>query len=292
MHSRSLLLAFGLSLVLITLSFAAEEDPVLAKAGEILFRKSDMERLISYSPPALKKMMEENPQQKVALIKRIMDQKIIARVARKTDFDKKPAIKDQLQYLVDDFLSSSYLMETVLSRIAVSEEDVKQYYKANEQKFSIPEQVKARHILIKVPFGTTGEVRKKGREKAEAMIEWLKRGESFERLAESNSEDPDSAKKGGDLGYFARGRMPKPFEEAAFSLKPGQISGVVETDYGYHIISVEDRREAKTRSFEEMKDSIRKQLTEELSKSKLEEFFKQASQDAGLEIYSDRILAK
>ena len=292
MRSKSALLVFMCLCVWMSLSFAADEDPVLAKAGEILFRKSDLERLISYSPPTLKKMLEENPQQKIALIKRIMDQKIIARAARKADFDKKPPIKDQLQYLVDDCLSSSYLMDVVLSRIAVSEEDVKQYYKANEQKFFIPEQVKARHILIKVPFGTTGEARKKGREKAEAMIEWLKRGESFERLAEKNSEDPDSAKKGGDLGYFARGRMPKPFEEAAFSLKPGQISGIVETDFGYHVISVEDRREARTRLFEEVKDSIGKQLTDELTKSKLEEFLKQASQEAGLEIYSDKILSK
>jgi peptidyl-prolyl cis-trans isomerase C len=276
----------------VSFSFAAEDDPILAKAGEILFRKSDLERLISYSPPALRKMMEENPQQKIAMIKRIMEQKIIARVARKADFDKNPSIKDQLQYLVDDFLTSAYLMDVVLSPVAVSEDDVKQYYKANEKIFFIPEQVKARHILIKVPFGTTGEARKKGKEKAESMLEWLKRGESFERLAEKNSEDPESAKKGGDLGFFTRGRMPKPFEEAAFSLKPGQISGIVETDLGYHIISVEDRREAKTRSFEEVKDSIRKQLADDLTKSKLEEFLKQVSQEAGLEVYPDKILGK
>jgi peptidyl-prolyl cis-trans isomerase C len=270
----------------------AEEDPILAKAGDIAFRKSDLDRLLSYSPPYLKKQLEENPDYKVTLITKIMEQKILSDIARKEGFDKKADVKEQLQYLVDDFLTKEYLTKVIIADVTVSDSDLEQYYKSNEKSFHIPEQVKARHILIKVPFGVSKEEKKKAKDRAEQILEWLKKGEKFETLAEQYSEDPKSKAKGGELGYISKGQMPKPFEEAAFSLKIGEISSVVETDYGYHIIQVDDHKEARTRTFEEVKEQIKKQLTDERSRSKAEEFIKKAVKDSGLEIYREKIVVK
>ncbi|MEF9427547.1 MAG: peptidylprolyl isomerase [Candidatus Mariimomonas ferrooxydans] len=92
--------------------------------------------------------------------------------------------------------------------------------------------------------------------------------------------------------YFPRGRMAKPFEDAAFSMKPGEISDIVETEYGYHIIMAEGHRPAITRTFEEVKELIQKQITDKMSKSRAEEFIKKATEDAGLKIFSDKIMGK
>lgn len=267
----------------------AEEDPVLAKAGDYLFRKSDLDRLIAYSPEYIQKQLKGNPQQRAQLVKHLMRQKVLSDLARKEGFDKDADIKEQLRYIIDDFFSKEYLLRKVTEAVKVTDDDVQKYYKDNKEKYSIPDQVRARHILVKVPLGASPEEKKKAREKAEAMIGWLLKGEKFEKLAEAYSDDPDTKKKGGDLGYFSKGRMPKSFEDAAFFMKTGQISDAVETDYGYHIIMVEDRKEGWTKPFEEVKDGIRKQLTDELTRAKTEEIITKAAKDAGLEIYSEKI---
>ena len=201
-------------------------------------------------------------------------------------------MKEQIQYLIDDFLMKEYLMKRVMKGVSVSEEDVKRYYNENEAKYTTPLQVRVRHILIKVPFGSSAEEKKKAGEKAEGILGWLKKGEKFEKLAEAYSEDLDSKTKGGELGYVSRGRMPKAFEDTAFSMRPGQVSEPIETDYGYHIIEVQERKEAKTSPLEEVRESIRKQLTDEMTRKKVDEFIKKVAQVSDLEVYSEKILEK
>jgi len=288
--SRSMLLAWFCLVFLVSISIGAEEDPVLGKVGKTVFRKSDFDRLIRYSPPALQKQIQENPQYIEAVVRRILEQKSVSDWARKEGFDREPEVKEQIQYLVDDFLMKEYLIKKVMKDVSVTEDEMKRFYHDNEVKYTTPLQVRVRHILIKVPFGSSAEERKKAREKAEGVLGWLKKGEKFEKLAEAYSEDPDSKSKGGELGFFSRGRMPKVFEDAAFSMKPGQVSEPVETDYGYHVIEVQDRKETKTRPFEEVRESISKQLTDEMTKKKVDEFMKKVAQEAGLEVYLDKIL--
>jgi peptidyl-prolyl cis-trans isomerase C len=197
-----------------------------------------------------------------------------------------------LGYVIDDFLSKEYIAQNIIDKIKIKDEELKDYYEKNISRFTSPEQVKARHILIKVPFGASLEDKAKARDKIKNILEWLKKGEKFETLAEQYSEDITSNKKGGELGYFQRGRMPKAFDDMAFSMKPGQISDVVETDYGYHIIEVQDKREAKTKTFEEVKDSIRQQLTEEITRKKIDEFIQKIEKDSGFKVYTERLIEK
>ncbi len=137
-----------------------------------------------------------------------------------------------------------------------TDEEMRQYFQEHPQLFSRPAQVRARHILIKVA-PEAGEAEKTlAREKIEAVQRKLKAGADFAEMAKEFSEGP-SKTRGGDLGYFGRGRMVKPFEEAAFALESGQISDVVETPFGYHLIKVEDKREASTIPYEQAKDRLR-----------------------------------
>jgi peptidyl-prolyl cis-trans isomerase C len=145
--------------------------------------------------------------------------------------------------------------EKITPGLEVPEKEVKSYYNNRPELFKRPEQVKARHILIKVDPKATESQKVEARKKI-TEIQWkLKGGEEFAELAKAYSEGP-SAPKGGDLGYFGRGKMVKPFEDAAFTLKPGEVSKPVETRFGYHLILVEEKKSASTVSYEEVKEKL------------------------------------
>jgi peptidyl-prolyl cis-trans isomerase C len=271
---------------------ADEPDPVLGKVGDYAIKKSDFDKMISSLPPVTQRSIQSNPEQKANLVRMILEAKVIADRAKKEGVGQKPEEIVYLQFLINNFLAQEYKTKVVLKSVTVTEEDLKKHYTANEKKYTDPEQVKARHILIKVAAGAPVEEKKKAKEKAEGLLKRLKDGEDFSKLADEFSEDPTTKKKGGDLGFFPRGRMVKPFEEAAFSLKNGQMSGVVETQFGYHIIKVEDRKEAKVKPFEEVRESVKTQVEAEMGKAKVDEFVKKITQESGLEVYREKIVGK
>jgi peptidyl-prolyl cis-trans isomerase C len=276
-------------LMMVPVSFAVEDDPVIAEAGEYIIKKSDLERQISYLIPDKQKHLRENPQQKVTFIKRMLQLKVFSALARKEGLDKRVDVNERLQIIIDDFLTREYLDKVVVKDITVTDEDIEQFYKINKEKFFVPEQVKARHILVKVSPDATGDEKKKAVEKAEGVLERAGQGDDFAKLAEEYSDDPGSRQRGGALGFFGKGRMVKSFEDAAFSLKPGQISGIVETRFGFHIIKVEDHKEAHTRPLEEVRDIIKTQLHDDLARTRSAEFIKKTSEETGLKIYPERI---
>ncbi len=140
-----------------------------------------------------------------------------------------------------------------------TDEEVKQFYDENVDRFGNPEQVRASHILIKTEnMDEAGKAEAK--KKAEEILAKARAGEDFAHLAMEHSEDLGSKAKGGEY-VFARGRMVKPFEDTAFSLEVGQISDLVETQYGYHIIKLSEKIPAKTESFDDVKDRIKLELT-------------------------------
>jgi len=166
----------------------------------------------------------------------------------------------QVEYVVLD-------LEAVKKGIAVSEEDLRKYYSENEKRYTAPEERRASHILVKADKDAPKAEREKARAKAETLLaEIRKNPQSFAELARKNSDDEGSAPKGGDLEFFGRGQMVKPFEDAAFALKPGETSGIVETDFGYHIIQVTGARGGEKKSFEavrgEVENEVRSQLVQ------------------------------
>ena len=148
-------------------------------------------------------------------------------------------------------------------KINVTDADSKKFYDENPDKFKTAEQIRASHILIKPdPNGDPNVAKAAAKSKAEELLKKVKEGADFAELAKADSGCP-SAAKGGDLGMFGRGRMVKPFEDAAFALKPGETSDVVETQFGYHIIKVTEHQDANTVPFEQAKEDIVKNLTQQ-----------------------------
>jgi peptidyl-prolyl cis-trans isomerase D len=145
--------------------------------------------------------------------------------------------------------------------LQISRADLQAYYDAHRDQYRVPEQVKVSHILIKTPLpGPDGKVDEKGVAEAQAraadLLKQIRNGANFEELAKKYSEDPGSAKEGGSLGWVPRGRTVPEFEKVAFSLPKGQISDLVKTSYGFHIIRVDDKQEAHLKTLEEVKDQI------------------------------------
>jgi peptidyl-prolyl cis-trans isomerase C len=157
-------------------------------------------------------------------------------------------------------MAIKYLIERRFGEgTSVSDEEAKAYYDGNPKDFMRPEQIQAKHILIKVSPKADKSEKAAARKKIEEIQAKLKKGEDFGALAKEFSEGPSSA-KGGDLGWFERGRMVKPFEEAAFALKPGEVSNVVETPFGYHLIEVTDKRPATKMAYADVKEKLQQYL--------------------------------
>ena len=158
--------------------------------------------------------------------------------------------KRKIKYLMID-------LQSLRSRVTIPPQDVRRYYDQNIEQFSTPEQVKASHVLIKVAEGTDDAA---ARKQAEDVLAQARAGKDFAELAKQHSQDDSNNKNGGDLGFFGRGAMVKEFEDAAFAMQPGQISEVIKTQFGYHVIKVTDKKAAETRPFEQVKPQIEDQL--------------------------------
>lgn len=144
--------------------------------------------------------------------------------------------------------------------LTAEQEQVRNFFNANNERYHTDEQVRARHILLRIEDGASEEAVAEVRVKAEAILTRLQGGEDFADVAKAESEDPSSALRGGDLGLFGRGQMVGPFEEAAFSLEPATLSELVRTQFGFHILQVEEHNEAIDRSY----DEVAKEIAEEL----------------------------
>ena len=161
-----------------------------------------------------------------------------------------------------DLAIRKLLDDQIGGKSTVSEKESRAHYDSNLKSFKKPEQVRASHILIKVDPGADEAKKAEARTKIESLQAKLKNGEDFGAVAKEYSEGP-SGPKGGDLGFFGRGQMVKPFEETAFSMKPGQVSGMVETRFGYHLIMVTERTPESTLSYEEAKDRLEQYLKQQ-----------------------------
>ncbi|MGM0557538.1 MAG: peptidylprolyl isomerase [Myxococcota bacterium] len=172
--------------------------------------------------------------------------------------------------------------------IKVTDEDAKEYYTKNAESFEKPQRVKASHILLKAE----GEDEKKAAEakkKAEELVKKAKGGADFAELAKTHSEGP-SAKRGGDLGFFPKGRMVPEFDEVAFQMKKGDISEPVKTRFGYHVIKVTDKKEAGKQSFADAKEEIMQRLEREKLREGMDGFIKKLREDAEIEKNEDNIV--
>ena len=176
-----------------------------------------------------------------------------------TYFDSKKA-----EYRVGEQRKIKYLLldrDQARQKVVVPPSDVQRYYNENIQQYQTPEQVHARHILLNTPGKDEAAVRKQ----AEAILAQIKGGADFAALAQKVSEDEGSKANGGDLGFFEKGRMVPEFETAAFAMQPGQVSDLVKSQFGFHIIKVEEKRAATSQSLDQVRPQIQQQLTMQIA---------------------------
>jgi peptidyl-prolyl cis-trans isomerase C len=184
-----------------------------------------------------------------------------------------------------DGMSADKLVESeIAGKVTVKPEAVTDFYQKNQDKFQQGPRVRASHILIGIPQNADAATKQQAKAKADALLKDLKAGQDFAATAKANSQDPGSAPNGGDLGYFEQGQMVPPFEQAAFALKPGEMSEVVETQFGYHIIKVAEKQESRVVPLEEAKGQIEEYLTQQNRHAQTELFVNALRAKAKVEI--------
>ncbi len=174
-----------------------------------------------------------------------------------------------------DLRSTLYLRKLLEKGNPITEDSLKKYFQENKASLDTPEQRRASHILVKT------------KEEAQAVKKRLDKGEDFATVAKEKSIDP-SAQNGGDLGLFGRGQMVKPFEDVAFKLEVNQVSGVVQTEYGFHIIKVAEKIAGKSFTFEEKKEEVRVALQQQLVQEKSQEYIEKIKKEAKIENFATK----
>ena len=177
---------------------------------------------------------------------------------------------------------NALIKKRIADKIKISEEESQEFYREHPELFKQPEQVKASHILVKVEQGADEGKKTAARSKIEKIQRQLKKGEDFATLAQKNSEGP-SASRGGDLGYFKRGSMVKPFEDAAFALEVNQVSGVVETMFGYHLIKVFDKKPEQQLAYAQVKGELQEHLKQQKLKLEVDTYLDGLKKSASIE---------
>jgi peptidyl-prolyl cis-trans isomerase C len=242
--SRNKLIAAALiAFTGMTLPVLAQDanDPVVAKIDGIEVTQSDLNLAIDNLDPQLAQLPDD--QKKLAALSTVIDAKVIAEKARAEKIEDTPEFKNRLEFIVDRELHNAYFKKHVVDTI--TDADIKTRYDAEVAKLPPVEEVRARHILVKTE------------DEAKTVIKELGDGKDFAELAKAKSTDPNKS-DGGDLGYFKKGMMVPEFEKAAFEMKKGDVSTApVKTQFGFHVIKVEDKRTAPPPEFDQVKEQVK-----------------------------------
>lgn len=257
LRAKGPLAVFGLLLGLMAPALlapaAAQEEPT--DRGELLIatvdgreiRQADVSAFVASLPPQTQQLPSE--QLLPLVLQELINTKILVKLARRDGLDKGPEFKRQIDSAAEQILRQIFLEQ--LSESAVNDEAIQKYYDENIVSAEGDVEVRARHILLETE------------EEALAVVEEIEGGADFEQLARDRSTGP-SAPAGGDLGYFRREAMVAPFSEAAFAMTAGEVSAPVQTQFGWHVIKVEDRRETAPPPLDQVRDEITRQLFREV----------------------------
>lgn len=207
------------------------------------------------------------------------------------DEDYKEALKQmnlseaQMKSDIEKALATEkFVVDTFVNKTTVSEKEIKDFYDNNPDRFKQFEQVQASHILIKLKPDANESEQAEALKKIKDIQEKLKKGEEFAELAKAHSQCPSSS-KGGDLGYFERGQMAPPFEEAAFNLKSGEVSDIVKTQFGYHLIKVADKKPEGMIPFDKIRERLGQYLKQEKVQKEVREFVAKVRKEAKVETF-------
>lgn len=267
---RRLLLALTVTTALAGVAYAAD-DYVMMKVNSQDVTQSEVNRMWSGLFPAgqAPELATMQPDMREKILRGIMTERLMLDEALKQGVDKSDAVKNELEEVKRKIVVRNFIEAKTPE---ISDAQLKADYDALVLKLRNEKEVRARHILV--------ETEKEAKD-AKAKIDG---GKSFEEVAREYSKDPGSAKQGGDLGYFTKDKMVKEFATAAFGMKKGQVSAPVKSNFGWHIIKVEDIRPITIPTFNEVKEGLRQTAQEK----KLEEYIRGLVKSASVTVYDEK----
>ncbi len=224
------------------------KEKVLAKVATHQITESDLEHMLKNLNPQIAANFQ-GEQGKQALLQELVNQKLFYLEALENSIENDPKFQSEFEKLKENFMTQ-YSIQNLINSASVTHEELEAYYNENKDTFVSPKQVQASHILVS-DVKLAGEIKGK-----------ISQGEAFESLAKEFSTCP-SKERGGDLGMFGEGQMVPEFEEAAFKMSIGEISEPIETQFGFHIIKVTDKKESGLLSFEEVRSNLLRNMMAE-----------------------------
>ncbi len=237
-------------------------------------------------PPSYKSMFT-NMDQMRKLLDRQIENTLFSEEAKRLKLDQNRSVKDKIEEFTKGILMQALIESQVSNTIAVSEKEIEKYFKTHQDEFRVPEKVKVTHILIKVDSSASAKVKEEKKGKAEEILARAKKGEDFSALAKQLSEDTKTKKKGGIVGLFARGSKDPEFEKAAFNLKENEISDLVLSKEGYHIIKLLNKKEGKTKSLKEASSRIENKLKQKKRNEGIEKLMKDLKSKTKVVVHED-----
>ena len=270
-------------------SLPDDQTPIVETDNWVL-TFGDIKRIISYYPKEQQEQLLANPKNVVNLAERLLQAKVLSDKAYKEGFDARPDIKEQLDLFLRDRLATAYLREKIINSIDITEDDLKQYYRAHKEKYQLKPRAKVRHILIRLSRKPKPSEIKEAEQRIKDILDKLHQGESFDVLAKMYSEDPGSRAMGGDLGWVAKDKLDPSFAKAVFSAKLNKPVGPVRSAFGLHIIEVEARKEKEQLPFEQVKDKVKADLLKEMKAAKIHQFMQSEMEKANAKVNREKLI--
>lgn len=241
---------------------------VLARINNEPITQGEFQAKIDRLPPYYRVLVRE---QKAKFLDEIINEKLFLKEAYKRGIDKNKEVRELINEARNKIIIAKLIEEEINKGTKVSDKGIEDYYNVHKKEFIAPAKYRVSHILVSKE------------EEAKQVLERLKKGEDFASVAKEVSIDP-SKSNGGDLGYFSEGQMIPDFESACFKLEVGQTSGIVKTQFGYHIIKMIDKKPPQTRTQADVSDIIRRRLQDERKAGRLQEIIKDLRSNANITV--------
>lgn len=255
-----------------------QDDPVLAMVNGVPITKSQLTPLVDQYRDKSKKD-SVSKEDKLQILQGLITRQLILQQKESNDIRKEEGVVKQVKEFGDGLVVSAYLTKYVGKHLTVTNDEMKEYYKQNLTKFASPPKVKARHILVR------------NRKEAEQVMEKLRNKGDFAKLAKEYSIDLPMAREGGSMGTIEKGRTLPELDKALFILNVGEISDIVETRFGFHILTVDEIITTQYRPFDEVSESIKKAIVLQKEAKAFDEMYEKLGKKAKVEIFEDRVQA-
>ena len=251
-----------------------QKAPYIAKVGDIVITPDQFDAMMDRMPSYMQEIAKKD---KVKILQEIIKEDLLYIEAKRKGLEKDAEVKRLLNEAKKKVMVARLLEEEVDSRLSLTKDEVWAYYEANQDKFKIPERLRASHILVLTE------------DEATQLLKSLAEGGDFDELAKANSIDV-TKERAGDIGYFSKGQLVPEFEKTCFALELGAISDIVKTRFGYHIIKLTEREDERIKPFNEVRVAIEKELSRIRRSQLMDQLFERLRKNIAVEI-NEELLA-